>query len=61
MSLQTDGIVQDRAAAVAARLEQMQLPLNPRLSYNLETMFPKIDGWGAKRDEPGNRSLASTG
>ncbi|MEX0718145.1 MAG: hypothetical protein WD066_16245 [Planctomycetaceae bacterium] len=50
MQQDTANIVQDRSAVVARRLQELKLPLHPDISYDLETMFPRIEGWGAKRE-----------
>jgi hypothetical protein len=50
MAQDTQSVPQDRSAPVARRLQELKLPLNPGIPYNLETMFPKIEGWGAKRE-----------
>lgn len=38
----------DSAAAVQAKLQQLGIQLDPDLPYRLDTMFPRLEGWGAK-------------
>ena len=35
---------------IAARLSEFGVRLDPEVPYRLETMFPKLEGWGAKGD-----------
>ncbi len=37
-------------SAAAQRLAELRLQLDPQLPYNLDSMFPKLTGWGAKGD-----------
>jgi hypothetical protein len=42
---------------VAQRLEELGLHLHPEIPYDLEKMFPKLTGWGAKKDIKGRHKL----
>ncbi|QDT27362.1 hypothetical protein Enr10x_26790 [Gimesia panareensis] len=35
-------------AEVADKLKELKLELSPKISYRLETLFPRIEGWSAK-------------
>ena len=38
----------ESAAAATAKLQQLGIELDPDLPYRLDTMFPRLEGWGAK-------------
>ena len=37
-------------AAVRARLDELHCPIDERIPCDLATLFPKLQGWGAKKD-----------
>jgi hypothetical protein len=37
-------------SAAAQRLEELGLHLNPEIPYDLDKLFPKLTGWGAKKE-----------
>ena len=48
-----EGVSKDTAALsrsemVDQRLRALKLPLNDQIAYQLESVFPKLDGWGAR-------------
>lgn len=38
----------ESTAAIAAKMQELGIELDPDLPYRLETMFPRLEGWGAK-------------
>ncbi|MHC4876633.1 MAG: hypothetical protein ACYTGL_09050 [Planctomycetota bacterium] len=45
-----DGETQDSTAAVEQKLDELGLSLSSSIPYRLASMFPKLTGWGAKKD-----------
>jgi hypothetical protein len=41
---------EQQASDIASRLEGLGVVLDAAVSYRLETMFPRLEGWGAKGD-----------
>jgi hypothetical protein len=35
---------------VLSRLQQLEITLDPAISYRLDTLFPRLQGWGAKSE-----------
>ncbi len=47
------------AGEVAHKLAELGLHLNPQIFYNLDSMFPKLSGWGAKGEIKAKHKLVT--
>src|SRR5688572_12902347 len=48
MATQQNQSLGEGGPAAATKLQQLGIQLDPEIPYRVDTMFPRLEGWGAK-------------